>query len=96
VRKAIGAVVRGLQRGDAAQELLAFRLGRFVDTGYACMYHHAAGRGMGLNAKWEAGFPKWEASLPTKLVEQEPRIHNNKLEISYGTWRWHSPQHRGR
>jgi hypothetical protein len=39
VRKAIGAVVRGLRRGDAAQKVLAVHLGRFVDTGYACTYH---------------------------------------------------------
>jgi hypothetical protein len=43
VRKAIGAVLRGLHRGDAAQKLLAFHLGRFVDTGYACMYHQPPG-----------------------------------------------------
>jgi hypothetical protein len=43
VRKAIGAVVRGLQRGDAAQKLLALHLGRFVDTGYACVYHQPPG-----------------------------------------------------
>jgi len=43
VRKAIGAVVRGLHRGDAAQKVLAFHLGRFVDTGYACMYHQPPG-----------------------------------------------------
>jgi hypothetical protein len=43
VRKAIGAVLRGLHRGDAAQKLLAFHLGGFVDTGYACMYHQPPG-----------------------------------------------------
>ena len=43
VRKAIGAVLRGLHRGDAAQKTLAFHLGRFVDTGYACMYHQPPG-----------------------------------------------------
>jgi hypothetical protein len=36
-------VVRGLRRGDAAQKVLAFHLGRFVDTGYACMYHQPPG-----------------------------------------------------
>lgn len=39
VRKAIGAVVRGLHRGDASQKLLAVHLGQYVDTGYACVYH---------------------------------------------------------
>ncbi len=43
VRKAIGAVIRGLQRGDAAQKVLAFHLGRFVDMGYTCMYHQPPG-----------------------------------------------------
>jgi hypothetical protein len=43
VRKAIRAVLRGLHRGDAAQKVLAFHLGRFVDTGYACMYHQSPG-----------------------------------------------------
>lgn len=43
VRKAIGAVVRGLHRGDAAQKVLALHLGRFVDTGYACVYHQPPG-----------------------------------------------------
>lgn len=47
VRKAIGAVVRGLQRGDVAQKRLAFHLGRFVDTGYACVYHQPPG------AEWD-------------------------------------------
>jgi hypothetical protein len=43
VRKAIGAVLRGLHRGDAAQKVPAFHLGRFVDTGYACMDHQPPG-----------------------------------------------------
>jgi hypothetical protein len=43
VRKAIGAVVRGLHRGDVNQKRLAMHLGQFVDTGYACVYHQPAG-----------------------------------------------------
>lgn len=43
VRKAIGAVVRGLHRGDASQKFLAVHLGQFVDTGHACVYHQPPG-----------------------------------------------------
>ncbi len=43
VRKAIGAVVRGLRRGDASQKLLAVHLGQYVNTGYACVYHQPPG-----------------------------------------------------
>lgn len=43
VRKAIGAVVRGLQRGDAAQKTFAAHLGQFLATGYECVYHQSPG-----------------------------------------------------
>jgi hypothetical protein len=43
VRKAIAAVVRGLQRCNGAPMALATHLGRFVDTGYACVYHQPPG-----------------------------------------------------
>ena len=43
VRKAIGAVVRGLHRGDVSQKRLAVHLGQYVDTGYACVYHQPPG-----------------------------------------------------
>lgn len=43
VRKAIGAVVRGLQRGDAGQKAFAIHLGQFVATGYDCIYHQPPG-----------------------------------------------------
>lgn len=43
VRKAIGKVLRRLQRGDAAQKAFAAHVGQFVNTGYACMYQQPPG-----------------------------------------------------
>lgn len=43
VRKAIGAVVRALQRGEPAQKAFAAHVAQFVDTGYSCIYHQPPG-----------------------------------------------------